>query len=183
MAELSTMARPYARAAFEYASEQGCVDQWADMLASMAAITEQEKIARLLTLPTISAEELTQTLCELIGRDRLSDQSARNGANLISVLAHNKRLSLLPQISHQFEVLQAEQKQIVDVELTSAFALSDTQTDELATKLRQMLDRDVEISTRVDQALIGGVHVRAGDLVIDGSVRGKLAKLAEVLNQ
>ena len=71
----------------------------------------------------------------------------------------------------------------MDVELTSAFALSDNQTDELAVKLRQTLERDVEISTRVDQSLIGGVHIRAGDLVIDGSVRGKLAKLAEVLNQ
>lgn len=183
MAELSTLARPYAKAAFEYAAEQGRVDQWAEMLSLLASVTEQEKVAGLLSLPTQSADQLTEMLCQLLGKDQFSDQNAKNGENLISVLAENKRLSLLPQISQQFQSLQAEQKQIVDVEITSAFVLDDQQQAQWAARLRQSLSRDVDISTKVDKGLIGGVHIRAGDLVIDGSVRGKLTKLAEVLNQ
>ena len=178
MAELSTLARPYAKAAFEYAAQNQCIGPWADMLSLAAAVSMQDKVAQLLASPSISTEQQVSTLCDLCA-ESLDDK----GVNLMSVLGRNKRLSLLPQISQQFQDLQAEQLQVVEVELSSAFAVTDQQRDTLAEKLRQTLKRDINIKTTIDQDLIGGVHIRAGDLVIDGSVRGKLAKLAEVLNQ
>jgi F-type H+-transporting ATPase subunit delta len=183
MAELSTMARPYAKAAFEYAAEHGCIDQWGDMLETASAVAQQKKVAGLLASPTVSAKQLVDIMSDLLAESLSGDNAAEHGVNLISVLAENKRLPLLPQISEQFQAFQAEQKHIVDVELTSAFELSEQQTGALASKLRQTLNRDVEISTSVDSELIGGVRIRAGDLVIDASVRGELAKLAEVLTQ
>lgn len=106
------------------------------------------------------------------------DQAARN---FVSVLAENKRLELLPEIAVLFEQYKAEQEQSVDVEVTSAFALNADQQDQLAKALSARLRREVRMQTREDASLIGGIVVRAGDLVIDGSVRGKLAQLAEAL--
>ena len=178
MAELSTLARPYAKAAFEYALEQGKTAEWSTMLSQAAAVSEQEKVAELLSSPAETAAHLAAVFCELNG-----DTLDEGGRNFVSILAQNKRLPLLPQISEQFDTLLAQQQQIVEVELTSAFDLDDTQRDEIASKLKQSLSKNINITTTIDQDLIGGVIIRAGDLVIDGSVRGKLAKLAEAMNQ
>jgi F-type H+-transporting ATPase subunit delta len=178
MAELSTMARPYAKAAFEYALSSGELDQWSKMLLTAASVAEQPKVAELLASPSATAAKLSSVFVDLCG-DELSQQ----GANFVSELAKNKRLSLLPQISEQFEVLKAQQQRSVDVVVTSAFPLDDAQEKQLADKLSAKLNRDVQMHTEVDKSLLGGVLIRAGDLVIDGSVRGKLAKLAEVMNQ
>lgn len=178
MAELSTLARPYAKAAFQYAAEHKNVDQWADMLKLAAIVSEQEKVTRLINSPSESSDQLAATMTDLC-----SDKMVDHGANLFSVLAQNKRMALLPQISQQFQKFQAEQEHIVDVDISSAFELTSEELARLSEKLRQRLECDVNINTNIDRDLIGGVIVRAGDLVIDGSVRGKLAKLAEVLNQ
>ncbi len=100
----------------------------------------------------------------------------------MSLLAQNKRLAALPEIAALYETLKSQKEQSVDVEITSAFALSDEQASKLAASLKQKLGREVNVTTAEDKSLVGGVIIRAGDLVIDGSVRGKLAKLAEKLN-
>ncbi len=179
MAELSTLARPYAKAAFEYALGEGRTGQWSSMMAAAAAVSQQHKVADMLASPAADVgadrSDLLRTLCG----DVLDD----GGRNFIQVLAGVKRLSLLPQISEQFDVLLEQQQQVVDVQLTSAFDLDEAQQREIADKLRKSLKKDINIHTVVDRNLIGGVVIRAGDLVIDGSVRGKLAKLAEAMNQ
>ncbi len=178
MAELSTMARPYAKAAFEYALSGGKLDDWSKMLATAASVAEEPKVAELLASPSATSTRLATVFVDLCGEDL--DQQ---GANFVAELARNKRLGLLPQISEQFETLKAEQQKLVDVVVTSAFPLEEAQEKQLASKLSKRLNREVQMHTSVDKDLLGGVLIRAGDLVIDGSVRGKLAKLAEVMNQ
>jgi F-type H+-transporting ATPase subunit delta len=102
--------------------------------------------------------------------------------NFVSVLALNKRLGLLPEIHDQFVRFKANLEKSVDVEVISAFDLADAARDKLADVLGRKLERSVNVSTTTDSNLLGGVLIRAGDLVIDGSVRGRLNKLAEAMN-
>lgn len=178
MAELSTLARPYAKAAFEYAVAHDALDAWSGMLAVAAAVTQQEKVAELLASPDRTSADLAASFCQVVG-DALDQQ----GQNFIATLAENKRIALLPQISEEFEALKSQQEHKVDVEVTSAFTLDPAQQQALAAKLKETLKRDIELHTQVDESLLGGVLIRADDLVIDGSVRGRLAKLAEAMNQ
>jgi F-type H+-transporting ATPase subunit delta len=178
MAELSTLARPYAKAAFEYALESKSLDAWSSMLTLAAAVSEQDKVAKLLGSPDATSEQMASTFCAICG-----DQLNQKGSNFIVELAQNKRLLLLPQICEQFEALKAQQQDVVEVSVSSAFELDENLKNNLASKLSKSLNREVQMHTEVDKNLLGGVLIRAGDLVIDGSVRGKLAKLAEVMNQ
>ena len=177
MAELSTLARPYARAAFEFAREAGALDNWASSLASAAVVSEEPRVAALLASPSHTAAQLADTLISICGDEFDSAQQ-----NFIKVLAANKRLPLLPEISTLFAALKAEQERSVDVTVISAYALEGATEDNLAQVLSKKLDREVKVDSEVDQSLIGGVLIRAGDLVIDGSVRGRLNKLAEAMN-
>ncbi len=177
MAELSTLARPYARAAFEYAHGKGELSVWSDALATAAAVTAEERVATLLTSPAHTAEQLATTLVELCGDTLAVDQQ-----NFLHVLASNKRLPLLPEISEMFEALKAEQERTVDVTVVSAYSLEGSTEQTLAQVLSKKLEREVKVETQVDESLLGGVVIRAGDLVIDGSVRGRLNKLSEAMN-
>ena len=177
MAELSTMARPYAKAAFEHALASSALADWSKMLSMAAAISEQAGVRKMLASPAMSTEQQAQSFIDVCG-----DALNVGGKNFIRILAENKRLSLLPLIRELFEAQKAVQEKTVDVELTTALALDSASEEALAEKLRVKLKRDVRIHSKVDAQLLGGVVVRAGDLVIDGSVRGRLAKLAEALN-
>ncbi|SEK25784.1 F-type H+-transporting ATPase subunit delta [Atopomonas hussainii] len=176
MAELTTLARPYAKAAFQHAVAAQQLTQWSGMLGLAAAVTADNTMQACLKAPQLTNEQKGQALMDVCGEEL--DQAARN---FVSVLAENKRLELLPEIAVLFEQYKAEQEQSVDVEVTSAFALNADQQDQLAKALSARLRREVRMQTREDASLIGGIVVRAGDLVIDGSVRGKLAQLAEAL--
>jgi len=177
MAELSTIARPYAKAAFQFANEKSKLNEWSDMLNFAALVVQDEAIAKMLDDPKATSSEQADMFLK-IGEDQFDE----NGKNFVSLLAANKRLSLLPEIGVLYERLKAEQLQSIDVEITSAFAISDDQCATLASALKQNLGREVKIESTIDQSLIGGLVIRAGDMVIDGSVRGKLAKLTETLN-
>jgi len=177
MAELSTLARPYAKAAFEYANAGGTLAQWSSMFATLAAVATQEQVSQQLAAPALTAEQQAKLLLDLCG-DAL-DVAA---ANFVRTLAANKRLRLLPTIRELFEQLKAQQEKTVEVEITSAFELDAAMQEKLATALKSKLSRDVKVHASVDQSLIGGVLIRAGDTVIDSSVRGRLAKLAEAMN-
>ena len=177
MAELSTLARPYAKAAFEVALQDSALDSWSSMLGVSAAVASGESVNALLTDPSLTSERVAQTIIDILG-----DALEAKGQNFIRLLAENKRLVLLPEISELFDTLKANQQQSVDVEITTAFEVSSEVSDKLASALKDRLQRDIRLATSVDSSLIGGAVIRAGDTVIDSSVRGKLKKLAEAMN-
>ncbi len=176
MAELTTLARPYAKAAFEYAQAHQQLAAWSAELGLAAAVSNDDTFQRVLKAPRLTSDEKADAFVEVCG-DKLSEHVR----NFIRVIAENGRLALLPDIAAQFELYKAEQEKSVDVDVTSAFALSQEQQDKLAKVLSARLGREVRLHAAEDASLMGGVVIRAGDLVIDGSVRGKLAKLAEAL--
>lgn len=177
MAELSTLARPYAKAAFEYARDHGALAEWAEQLATAAAVTLDPRMESVLGNPALTDEQQAATLTDVCG-----DTLSAPVRNFIAILAGNKRLSLLPEIHSQFSLYKANQEKSVDVEVVSAFELEDAARDKLAAALGKKLEREVVVTTATDESLLGGVLIRAGDLVIDGSVRGRLNKLAEAMN-
>ena len=176
MAELSTIARPYAKAAFEYADETGQLQQWSDLLATAAALASNEDMCAVIESPALDAEQKVAVFVAAAGKS-FTDAAA----NLIDSLAEHKRLGALPAIAEAFEVFKAEREAALDVEVTSAFELSSEQEAKLAASLRSKWNKDVSIRSQVDTSLIGGVIIRAGDVVIDGSVRGRLAQVAEAV--
>ena len=177
MAELSTLARPYARAVFESAAADGSLQVWAESLELLASLSNETKIAALIQDPGLTAGQKAETLTQVCG-DALSEK----GANFVGLLAENHRLAQLPQIQEQFHLLKTEREKVVDVELVSAGDIDTAQQEKLTQVLAARLEREVNITVSVDSDLIGGVVVRAGDMIIDGSIRGRLNKLAEVLN-
>ena len=177
MAEISTLARPYARAAFEYALEKGVLTEWSGQLAMVAAIASDKGMSRVLDNPALSSEQQASILNNVC-----ADSTGQEMKNFISILSANKRLSLLPEIRKQFELYKAHQEKAVDVEVISAFELPEATVNRLADVLGKKLERQVKVSTSTDNNLLGGVLIRAGDMVIDGSVRGKLNRLAEAMN-
>lgn len=178
MAEITTLARPYAKAAYEFALENKALDTWSSMLGFVASLVQDAQMQKILQNPVLSAEQKAQTLVAID-----SNKMDASGKNFIHQLAMHDRLELLPEIYVLFEVLKAEQEKRVDVKVLSAFPLSATENEKLTASLKKRLGRDVQISSEVDKSLIGGLIIRAGDLVIDGSVSGKLAKLSESLNK
>lgn len=177
MAELSTLARPYAKAAYEYAVAGDTLANWSAMLKELSAVVSDSKVRALLDSPERSAQQQGEALVELCG-DGLDDK----GGNFVRLLAQNRRLPLIPFVSEQFEALRAQRERAVDVEILTASPLDATQEDKLAQALSRRLDRRVNVTVAVDESLLGGVLIRTGDTVIDGSIRGRLTKLAEALN-
>lgn len=176
MAESSTVARPYAQAAFELAREQGDLSGWSEMLSFLAAVAQDPTMQAMFGTPELSDEQLGGLVIDIAG-ERLDEL----GKNFVKVLAGNDRLVLLPEIAEQFEEMRAEAEGTVEAEVVSAYELSDAQKQQLAEGLKKRFGRDVKLVTRVDEALIGGAVIRAGDLVIDGSAAEQLNRLANVL--
>jgi F-type H+-transporting ATPase subunit delta len=177
MAELSTLARPYAKAAFEFADSAGDLASWSQSLALAAAVAQQPNVVQLLSSPSVTADQQVTALIGICG-DVLSAQ----GKNFLTVLSENRRLQLLPEISQQFDILKANREKAVDVEVTAALELDADQQQTLSDALSAKLQRKVNMQVRLDKSLLGGAVIRAGDTVIDGSIRGRLAKLAESLH-
>ena len=177
MAELSTLARPYAKAAFQYAADANDLQGWSQNLAVVAAVAQQDAVEKLSSSPSYTAPQQAEKTNEVCG-DAIKD----NVRGFMRVLAENRRLQLLPQIYQQFEVLKANREKTVEVNVVSATEISTEQQNKLASALSAKLEREVNMQVSVDDSLIGGAVVRAGDTVIDGSIRGRLAKLAEALN-
>jgi F-type H+-transporting ATPase subunit delta len=177
MADLTTLARPYAKAAFEAALEGNDLDNWSQMLSVTATVSSIQTVGAVLTSPTLAAEARARTLIDLCG-----DELDQKGRNFITILAENRRLALLPEIATIYETLKANQQKSVDVEITTAFDVSPEASERLAEALKKRLQRDIRLSSKVDRSLIGGALIKAGDTVIDNSIRGKLTKLAEAMN-
>lgn len=176
MAELTTIARPYAKAAFEYALAAQKVTEWASMLDFVAQAVNNEQVSAFINNPALSAEEKGAVVLK-VSADKLDDKVE----NFIKLLARNHRLEAIPAIKQRFEILKAEYEKATEVEVTSSSELSDDQLQRLAEKLEAKLGRKINIETHIDASLIGGLIIKADDMVIDGSVRGKLEKLSETL--
>lgn len=176
MINTNTLARPYAKAAFEFASAAQQADAWLNMLSLSAAAVQTSAVAQQLVNPALTDEQKVNVLAQIC-----AGHIDASFSNFLRSLGSNDRLSLLPVVREQFAVLKAEAERALDVEVESAFELNTEQLQTLAAALSKRLDRTVQPKPVVNPALIGGVVIRAGDLVIDGSVRGKLNKLAEAL--
>ncbi|HVT36939.1 MAG TPA: F0F1 ATP synthase subunit delta [Nevskiaceae bacterium] len=176
MADLSTIARPYAKAVFELARESGKLKEWSAQLAAIAAVIADKQVAELVGSPALSRAQLAALLGELLKRDVNSE-----GQSLLRMLAENGRLKAAPLIAGQYEALRAEAELRVDVEITSAAPVAAEQQQTLASAIKKRLARDVAVEWKTDDSLIGGAVIRAGDLVIDGSVRGELERLQTAL--
>ncbi|CAA0081551.1 ATP synthase subunit delta [BD1-7 clade bacterium] len=177
MAELSTLARPYAKAAFGFALANQNLDAWAKMLNTLAAIVSNDKVDAILSSPALTSEQQVTAITAICG-DELTEECK----NFVSLLAENKRLTLLKEVTEQFVSLKAQHEKFCDVEVTSAYDVDSEVEENLAKALSNKLNCSVNIQTTVDKDLIGGVVIRAGDLVIDSSVRGRLAKLTEAMS-
>ena len=177
MAEHATVARPYARAVFESAQAAHALADWSSFLDVAAAAMADPRVAALVGNPHIEASDLGAFLFELTGRtDRGGGEYA-----LLQLLADNGRLGLLPQIAAQYAALRAQAEGQVDVEVISAQPLSGAQQQQLTAALAQRLARQVRLRVQVDPQLIGGAVVRYGDFVVDGSLRGRIDRMAAAL--
>lgn len=177
MAELNTVARPYTKAAFEHALDKNTLDQWSEMLATTAVVSQDPVMQLVLGNPAQTSDQKAEAMIDVC-----QEQMTAETKNFIFLLAENQRLALLPEISAQFEQLKANQQKSVDINVTTAFDLGEQQQQKLTQALSTKLGCEVSLTSEVDKSIIGGVIVRTDDLVIDGSVRARLAKLAEALS-
>jgi F-type H+-transporting ATPase subunit delta len=176
VAERATIARPYAKAAFQYARAANGFAEWSQGLKTLAEIVADPRVAQLTKAPSLTAVDLADLVID-VAQPKLD----AGMQNFVRVLAENHRLLLLPEIAAHYEQLRSAVENTVDVEVTSAVPLNDAQSQKLKQALSTRLKRQVHMRTAVDATLLGGAVVRAGDLVIDGSLKGRLERLATEL--
>jgi F-type H+-transporting ATPase subunit delta len=173
MAEKSTIARPYAEAVFQTAEAAGQLQQWSDMLQTVAVIAADADMQAVIGNTSVNKAQLAQLIIDVAG-----DVMTEQGSNLIKLLAENRRLDVVAEITEQFETLKAEAEKTVEAEVISAQEVSAAQQSLIAEKLKARLGREVSLKCSVDESLMGGAIIKAGDMVIDGSVSGQLNKLS-----
>ncbi len=185
MADNKTVARPYAQAVFEMANASGQLDEWAGALDTARELLEDGRVIEYLSNPAFTDARRLEFLTGLFadaGVDLFAGSNVR-GRNFLRLALENDRLAALPDMAEHFEKLKAEVENVVDVTVTSAAELSDSQRQTIAAALRERLGRNVKVETEIDSNLIGGAVVRAGDVVIDGSLRARLQGLANALTK
>ncbi len=180
MAEATTLARPYAKAVFGLAQQAGDFAGWSDALGKITAVVSNPAIAGLLNSPQLTATELASSVNDVVGQLGASSAGDKVG-NFVNLLAENRRLGLIADIAAQFEVLRNEAENSVDAVMRSATQPTDAQVEAVRQGLEKKLGRDVKLSVVVDESLLGGALIQAGDLVIDGTVKTKLARLSSSL--
>lgn len=176
MAEIVTIARPYAEAAFKLANEQNDLPRWSQMLELLEAVIEDANVGRAIGDPNVSAQQLEALILGVCG-ERLDGA----GRNFVQVLAHNNRLAMVSEIRSMFEQLRLAHEGVLEAEIHSAFTIDDAQVAELVNKLESKYKRKVRAQVSVDPALIGGIKIVVGDTVVDATVRGKLESLSAAL--
>ena len=176
--ELTTIARPYARAAFSQALDEASgLANWSRMMGLLSAAVRNSAVQVALDNPKLTINDEAAIVIDIMG-----EELSPLGQNFVRVLADYDRISLLPQIAEMFELLKAHHEKTMDVEVVSAYEVDEATGKALASGLKQKLQREINLSSSVDVSLIGGAIIRAEDTVIDNSVRGKLEKLSQVLN-
>lgn len=176
MIEPTTLARPYARAAFQFAVDNSVVDSWHQALLAVAAVVAEPSVAKVLDDPATTAPQRAATVVTVLG-----DDIPGGVAEFVSVMAENHRLGLSGEVARLFAELRSALDAAANVTVTSAFDVADATVEQLAASLTAKLGKTVDMTVETDASLIGGAIIRAGDMVIDGSVRGRLHKLATAL--
>ena len=176
MAELSTLARPYAKAVFELARDEKKLADWSALLKGLATAVRDPQVASAIGHPAIGRGQLGDVLIQAMGA-RASDPAK----NLVRLLSEYDRLALAPAIAEQFETLRAEFERRVDVQIVSAAPVDAAQQQVLLAAVKKKLNRDVNVEWKTDPSLIAGAEIRAGDTVIDGSISGELARMRQAL--
>jgi F-type H+-transporting ATPase subunit delta len=176
MSELSTLARPYAAAVFKRASESGSAQQWSDMLNFIAMVVKDKAIAAIVDNPKVSKDKLISVLLDIC-----QGQLNSEGENFLKLLVQNDRLTLAPQISSLYETHKADAEGYVDVDVKTAYSFTKEEQKKFTSSLEKTLAKKVRLNVNVDKSLIGGFLAKAGDRVIDGSVKGRLQQLAKKL--
>ena len=176
MSELTTAARPYARAVFEMAEKSGKLGEWSELLSLMGGMASNEQVVELLASPKMAKQSGAEAFIEL------ADGKFNNEAkNLVSMLSENNRLSLLPEMSVIYEILKDEAEGSVEAIVTAAKKLTQGEEKSISDALAKRLGRKVKLKISLDEALLGGAIIQAGDLVIDGSIRGRLKKMTSAV--
>ena len=176
MAEKATVARPYAKAAFAYAREQGKLDAWSGWLGTARTIVRSDEFSAFEASPGVGKQQLVELIAGVCG-----GALDAHGRAFLDLLAENGRVDYLPEIADRFDELKADDQNVADVEVVSAAELNAAQRERLAGALRARLRRDVRLQCSVDPSLIGGAVVRSGDMLIDGSLANKLERLGTEL--
>jgi len=174
--ELTTIASPYAEAAFDRAKETGQLDTWSEALGLLAAAATDPQVAPQIANPNVPRERIRDLLIEVCG-----EALPLEAANLVRLLSDNGRLAAIPEIAELFEARREADRGVRQVVVRSAYPLGEDERQAIATAMARRLGAQVELAVEEDSALIGGVEIRAGDLVIDDSVRGKLKQIAHAL--
>ena len=173
MSQALTLARPYARAAFATARDEGTFAPWSDALAFSAHVAADPRVAALLSNPELDRDDAVAML--------VPESSSETFGRFLAILADAHRLPLLPEIAGMYDQLRAEAEHVVKATVTSAAALSGDELEKIKAALRKRFNCEVDVSTAVDASLIGGAVIDAGDVVIDGSLKGKLSRLQTAL--
>ena len=176
MAEPSTLARPYAKAVFELARDEGKLAEWSAMLAGLATAVRDPGVAQAIGHPAIGHGQLAEVLIEAMG-----SKATGQSSNLLRLLSEYDRLKLAPAIAEQFEALRADHERRIDVQISTAAPVDAAQKQTLMAAVKKKLNRDVNVEWKTDPLLIAGAEIRAGDTVIDGSISGELARLRQAL--
>ena len=177
MSNVTTLARPYAKAAFDLADASDATARWNDMLALASALVSEESMANLLQSPEVSGKQTVEILSDVAGEsfdDRFRDY--------LSVLAENKRFRLIPEIAKLYQKLREEADKLLRVKVVSAFALDENQATRMKDALGRRFEREILLENEVDSSIIGGAIVYADGQVIDGSLKDRLAKLSNSLS-
>lgn len=185
MADNNTIARPYAQAVFELANEADDLAAWSNSLETAGALLADGQVVAYLSDPAFSNEQRLEFLTGLFAKAKASKISGKDkqGTNFLKLLLEYGRIGVLPEIAEHFEVFKADVENVVDVMVTSARAISKKQQDMISKALRERLGRDINLETEIDENLIGGAVIKAGDVVIDGSLRSRLEGLSTALSK
>ncbi len=173
MAEITTAARPYAKAAYGAASETGTLDSWSDALANIATLVSDAQMSKLLDNPESGNTRKGEMILQV-----LAGQLNQQQQNLVKLMAENGRLKIMPDVVTQFEAARAKAENKIEAEIISAYKLTVKETKDLSNTLKNKLGCDISLTTSIDKSLIGGVIIKAGDIIIDASMKSQLDSLA-----
>ncbi|MDF7670493.1 F0F1 ATP synthase subunit delta [Orbaceae bacterium ESL0721] len=175
MTDLTTIARPYAKAAFDFAVEHNSIETWQMMLGFASLVSQNDQVKNILT-----SDAKPAAIAKFI-EDICQDSLDEYGRNFIKVMAENRRLSLLPDVLTLFNQYCLDREQVADVDLISATQLTDTQLNKITKAVEQRLSKKVKLKCEIDKSLISGFIIRTGDMIIDSSIKGRLNRLNDVL--
>ncbi|MGB8517297.1 MAG: F0F1 ATP synthase subunit delta [Gallionella sp.] len=175
MSEANTIARPYAQAVFGVAQKQADLKGWSVVLQTLSELWANDEVRAVISSPRVKCEQLEELMLQLVGKLN------KEQSNFVRVLVQSGRMDVAVEIMEMYEVLRAEAEKSAQVTVSSAFVLSEEQQQKIAGALKVRLGRDIKLSCNVDKALLGGIVIRMGDKVIDGSANTRLTELAYAL--